>query len=154
MWSYLPVSQLTLGPSNCWVMLQTTGYVFTTWVMHQKTELCFCNMSYVPKNRLSVHKSCRKNITRRLKHNSIIARTECNYPPWKTFEVWNYDNLCTYEFHKDPSFCCVRNRGSDLGFAKQYWLYEYFNFQCIFHMFTVSHLKSLSRWIINEWGWN
>ena len=26
-------------------------------------------------------------------------------------------------------------------FAKQYWLSKYFNFQCIFHIFTVSHLK-------------
>ena len=33
-------------------------------------------------------------------------------------------------------------------FAKQYWLSKYFNFQCIFRIFIVSHLKSLSKWKI------
>ena len=47
------------------------------------------------------------------------------------------------EFHKNPSFHC-----GDI--CKKYWLSEYFNFQYIFHIFTVSHLKSLSRWMITE----
>ena len=42
------------------------------------------------------------------------------------------------KFHKDPGFCCGDN-------CKQYWLSENNNFQCIFHIFTVSHLKSLTR---------
>ena len=33
-------------------------------------------------------------------------------------------------------------------FAKQYWLSENFNFQCIFRTFTFMNLKSLQRWII------
>ena len=37
-------------------------------------------------------------------------------------------------------------------FAKQYWLSENFNFQCIFHSFTFMDLKSVQRWIIiNFW---
>ena len=45
--------------------------------MHRKTELCTEKLSYAPKDRFLEHNSYLKNITRRLKHNSIIARTEC-----------------------------------------------------------------------------
>ena len=39
-------------------------------------------------------------------------------------------------------------------FAKQHWLSENINFQCIFHIFTVSHLTSLKSRIITTWLWN
>ena len=60
-------------------------------------------------------------------------------------------------FHKDP---CINVRARVANarirdikiqasvaeiLAKQYKLSEYFNFPCIFHIFTVSHLKSWLR---------
>ena len=51
------------------------------------------------------------------------------------------------KFDKDPSFHC-----GDI--CKALTLSEYFNFQCIFHIFTVSHHKGLTRWINTEWLWN
>ena len=38
-------------------------------------------------------------------------------------------------------------------FAKRYWLSRVINFQCISHIFTVTALKSLQRWIITVRSW-
>ena len=50
------------------------------------------------------------------------------------------------KFHKYLSFC-----SGDI--CKQYLLSENIDFLCIFHIFTVSHLKSHTRCIITEWLW-
>ena len=73
--------------------------------MHRKTELCFYDMSYVPKKRLSVHNSCRKNITRRLKHNGRHQKKKWNFPLNSRYkQFWSYalnDELCFYDMDLD-----------------------------------------------------
>ena len=39
-------------------------------------------------------------------------------------------------------------------FAKQYWCFLIIDFQCIFDISAIMHLRSLQRWIIIEWLWN
>ena len=39
-------------------------------------------------------------------------------------------------------------------FAKQYWCFLIIDFQCIFDISAIMHLRSLQRWIITEWLWN
>ena len=38
-------------------------------------------------------------------------------------------------------------------FAKKYWCFLIVDFQCIFHISSIMHLRKLQRWIINEWFW-
>ena len=51
----------------------------------------------------------------------------------------------SFKFYKDPSFRCGYICKTVLTFN---------NFQCIFHIFTITPLRSLQRWIITEWLWN
>ena len=39
-------------------------------------------------------------------------------------------------------------------FAKQYWCFLIIDFQCIFDISAIMHLRSLQRWKITEWLWN
>ena len=39
-------------------------------------------------------------------------------------------------------------------FAKQYWCFLIIDFQCIFDISAIMHLRSLQRWMITEWLWN
>ena len=39
-------------------------------------------------------------------------------------------------------------------FAKQYWYFLIVDFQCIFHISSIIHLRSLQRWITTEWLWH
>ena len=39
-------------------------------------------------------------------------------------------------------------------FAKQYWCFLIIDFQCIFDISAIMHLRSLQRMIITEWLWN
>ena len=39
-------------------------------------------------------------------------------------------------------------------FAKQYCCFLINDFQCIFDISLIMHLRSLQRWIITEWLWN
>ena len=39
-------------------------------------------------------------------------------------------------------------------FAKQYWCFLIIDFQCIFDILAIMHLRSLQRWMITEWLWN
>ena len=38
--------------------------------------------------------------------------------------------------------------------AKLFWLFFIIDFQCIFDISAIIHLRSLPRWIITEWWWN
>ena len=39
-------------------------------------------------------------------------------------------------------------------FAKQYWYFLIIDFQCIFYISAIIHIRSPPRWIITEWWWN
>ena len=57
-------------------------------------------------------------------------------------EIHYYHTSLSLKFHKDPSF-----RYGDI-----YKMIMYFrNFQCIFHILPIMHLKSLQIWIITDW---
>ena len=51
------------------------------------------------------------------------------------------------------NFVKIRSLVAEI-FTKWYWHSKIINFQCIFHIFTLTCLKCLLRWIITEWLWN